>query len=91
MWMRRRRADQPKVNLVMTEHVLDARGLQCPLPVLRANKALKGMEIGAELQVLASDPAAPGDFASYCKTTGHVLVDTRTEGDTFAIVVRKSG
>lgn len=75
----------------MSEHVLDARGLQCPLPVLRANKALKGLAVGDELEVLASDPAAPGDFASFCKTTGHVLVDSRSDGDVFTIIVRKTG
>lgn len=75
----------------MANHVLDARGLQCPLPVLRANKVLKTMAAGAELEVLATDPAAPQDFASFCKTTGHALVDSRADDGVFTIVVRKAG
>lgn len=71
--------------------MLDARGLQCPLPVLRANKIMKGLAVGAELEVLASDPAAPQDFVSYARTTGHVLVDSRADAGVFTIVLRKAG
>lgn len=79
-----------KVNAVATQ-VLDVRGLQCPLPVLRANKVLKGLAAGDELEVLASDPAAPRDFVGYCATTGHVLVESRAADGVFTIVLRKAG
>ncbi len=75
----------------LADHVLDAQGLQCPLPVLRANKIMKGLAAGAELQVLASDPAAPNDFVSYARITGHELVESRADGGVFTIVLRKSG
>lgn len=78
-------AEEPK----LADHVLDARGLQCPLPVLRANKMLKNLPAGAELEILASDPAAPADFASFCKTTGHALVASREADGTHIIIVRK--
>lgn len=74
----------------MADHVLDARGLQCPLPVLRANKMLKSLPVGAELEVLATDAAAPKDFESFCKTTGHLLVHIAEAGGIHTIVLRKA-
>lgn len=71
--------------------ILDVRGLQCPLPVLRANKMLRGMPAGSELGVLATDAAAPADFAAFCRTAGHVLVSTEESDGVYTIVVRKSG
>jgi tRNA 2-thiouridine synthesizing protein A len=75
----------------VADHVLDARGLLCPLPVLRANKVMKTLQVGAELEVLASDAAAPQDFVSFCRTTGHVLVDSREADGVFTIILRKTG
>jgi tRNA 2-thiouridine synthesizing protein A len=53
---------------------LDLRGLSCPLPVLKANKALKALQPGATLAVLATDPAAVTDFHAYAGETGHELL-----------------
>lgn len=53
--------------------MLDARGLKCPLPVLKARKAMKGMDAGGALEVLADDPAARKDFEAFCDTTGAIL------------------
>ena len=50
---------------------LDAQGLKCPLPVLRARKALRDVAPGGLLTVLATDPAAPRDFRAFCEQTGH--------------------
>ena len=74
----------------MTETTLDATGLKCPLPVLRARKSLKSVTPGGMLRVLATDPDAPGDFKSFCETAGHELVDCSRSGDTFTILVRKA-
>ena len=60
----------------MDERELDARDLVCPLPVLKARKALMGMTPGAVLKVLATDPAAPIDFGVFCETNGHRLLST---------------
>ena len=68
---------------------LDVRGLICPLPVLRANKALRGLGKGEDLRVLATDPAAPGDFRSFCETAGHEMLGIEEADGVFAIVVRK--
>ena len=54
---------------------LDAKGLNCPLPILRAKKAMKDVAIGGTLQVLATDPGAVKDFEAFCRATGHQLVD----------------
>ena len=75
----------------MAAHSLDARGLQCPLPVLRANKMLRRLAVGDELEVFATDAAAPADFASFCKTTGHALVACHERDGAYVIVVRKAG
>jgi tRNA 2-thiouridine synthesizing protein A len=58
----------------MESRILDARGLRCPLPVLKARKALKDLAAGEILQILATDPGAVKDFEAFCRTTGHRLV-----------------
>jgi len=58
----------------VTEAILDVKGMSCPLPVLRANRALRGMAAGAKLRVLATDVASVKDFAAYCQQTGHKLL-----------------
>ncbi len=69
--------------------VLDVRGLKCPLPVLRANKAMKALAAGGVLEVLATDPAAPRDFVAFCETTGHELLESRESDGVFTMTVRK--
>ena len=58
----------------MADTILDVQGLSCPLPVLKANKALRGMAPGARLTVLATDPASVKDFRAFAAETGHALV-----------------
>jgi len=57
----------------MSETILDVQGLSCPLPVLKANKALRSLEAGARLVVLATDPASVKDFRAFAQETGHAL------------------
>lgn len=75
----------------MATTTLDTTGLICPLPVLKARKALKGMAPGTLLQVTATDPGAVKDFEAFCRTTGDTLVEQRTEGETFIFLIRKAG
>ncbi len=75
--------------MAVMEHTLDVRGLRCPLPVLKANKALRGMPPGAELTVLATDPAAEADFPAFASETGHALLSATREGDDFRFVLRR--
>ncbi len=55
-------------------HEVDARGLNCPLPILRTKKALAGLQSGQLLKVVSTDPGAPRDFAAFAKQTGNELV-----------------
>lgn len=68
---------------------LDALGLRCPLPVLKARKRLKGMEAGTVLRIEADDPAAIIDVPHFCAEQGHTLVEQSREGDTLIFLVRK--
>ncbi len=71
--------------------VLDVKGLACPLPVLRAKKAMREVAPGETHEVLATDPGAAADFKAFCQTTGHALVETREEAGVFAFVIRRKG
>lgn len=73
----------------MSETLLDVQGMSCPLPVLRANRALRGMEPGARLRVLATDRAAVADFQAFCRETGHALVAQGEENGVFSFTIRK--
>lgn len=68
---------------------LDCRGLSCPLPVLRATRALRDLQAGARLRVLATDSNAPADFRAMCEVTAHTLEESARDGDVFTIVVRR--
>jgi tRNA 2-thiouridine synthesizing protein A len=71
-------------------HELDARGLNCPLPILRAKKAIAGMAAGEVLKVLATDPGAVKDFEAFCKQTGNELLQSRSAEEGFEFLIRRS-
>jgi tRNA 2-thiouridine synthesizing protein A len=73
----------------MTERVLDVKGMTCPLPVLRANRVLRGMPPGARLRVLATDRAAVADFQSFCRETGHHLLSWGEEAGILSFTIRR--
>ena len=64
-----------------SDRVLDARGLTCPLPILRAKKALRSLGQGVTLTVLATDPATFQDFQAFCRQTGDVLLESTQQSD----------
>jgi tRNA 2-thiouridine synthesizing protein A len=68
---------------------LDARGLKCPLPVLKARRALKEVPAGGVLRVLATDPGAEKDFAHFCETTGCELLESAWEAGELRLALRK--
>ena len=68
---------------------LNAAGLNCPLPVLKANRTLRGMKGGQRLRVLATDRAAVGDFQAFCRETGHALLAWSEEAGVFSFVIRR--
>jgi tRNA 2-thiouridine synthesizing protein A len=72
--------------------VLDTKGLKCPLPVLKARKALRDVPPGGLLRVLATDPGAVKDFEHFCRTTGSELVQQGEEEEgVLVFLIRKSG
>jgi tRNA 2-thiouridine synthesizing protein A len=68
---------------------LDVKGLNCPLPILRAKKALAGMASGELLRVVATDPGSVKDFAAFCKQTGNALLSSADNGKEFSFVISK--
>jgi tRNA 2-thiouridine synthesizing protein A len=72
----------------MTETLLDVKGLNCPLPVLRANRTLRGLAPGDRLRVLATDRAAVADFQAYCREAGHALLAWSEEGGVLSFQCR---
>ena len=68
---------------------LDARGVPCPLPLLKTKQALSGLAAGQVLRVLATDAAAPRDFAAYAEATGHSLLQTEPLDGGFELYLRK--
>lgn len=73
----------------MADQTLDATGLNCPLPILRAKKALKGMEAGEVLEVQATDPGSVADFAAFCSQTGNELLSSSSEGDIYRFEIKR--
>jgi len=72
----------------MADQLLDAKGLNCPLPILRAKKALKDVAMGGTLEVLATDPGAVKDFEAFCKQTGNELL-SHSPGPEFTFFMKK--
>ncbi|MFC3684207.1 MULTISPECIES: sulfurtransferase TusA family protein [Hydrogenophaga] len=68
---------------------LDARGLNCPLPILKAKKALADMTSGQTLKVIATDAGSVRDFQAFAKQTGNELVEQQTEGSDFITVLKR--
>ena len=68
---------------------LDTRGLNCPLPILKAKKALADMASGELLRVVATDPGSARDFQAFARQTGNELVEQTTVGKDFVHVLRR--
>jgi len=69
---------------------LDARGLNCPLPILRAKKSINELNAGQVLHVLATDPGSVKDFEAFCKQTGNALLASGESEGTFTFDIRKA-
>lgn len=73
-----------------TTHTLDARGLGCPLPILRTKKALSGMDSGEVLEVTSTDPGSRQDIASFCRETGHQLLSSESAGSDYIFRISRA-
>lgn len=75
--------------MVAVDRILDTSGLNCPLPLLKLKKAIRTIPPGGLIEIIASDPGAPEDFAAFCTAEGHDLVDaTAAEGRYTALIRR---
>jgi len=72
----------------MADKTLDAKGLNCPLPILRAKKMLKEVPAGGTLEVLATDPGSVADFDAFCRTTGNEMVSSTQDGGTYRFLIK---
>jgi tRNA 2-thiouridine synthesizing protein A len=77
------------MNIAQINKELDVKGLNCPLPILRAKKALADMESGQVLKVVATDPGSVKDFAAFCKQTGNPLLASEESPTEFTFVISK--
>jgi tRNA 2-thiouridine synthesizing protein A len=71
----------------MPDKTLDTKGLTCPLPILKARKALSELPLGAKLEVLSTDPGSVPDFTAFCATTGNLLVEHSQDGSIYRFVI----
>lgn len=73
----------------MADHVLDAKGLNCPLPILKARKALKDVGAGETLEILSTDPGSVSDFQAFCRQTGNELIESSNDDSVFRFVIKR--
>jgi len=69
---------------------LDTSGLNCPMPILRAKKALKELQTGEILRITSTDPGSVKDFEAFAKQTGNELLESSTEGESFVYRLKKA-
>jgi TusA-related sulfurtransferase len=71
------------------ERTLDAKGLKCPMPVVKTSKEIKSIAVGAVLEVLATDPGSMADIAAWSKSTGNELLQSGREDGVFKFYIRR--
>lgn len=72
----------------MADQTLDAKGMNCPLPILKARKALKDVPSGGTLEILATDPGSVADFQAFCRQTGNELVEHSVEDNIYRFLIK---
>jgi tRNA 2-thiouridine synthesizing protein A len=73
----------------MADQQVDARGLNCPMPIVKTAQAVKTLASGQTLEVLATDPGSVKDFAAWSKTTGNEMIEQTSDGGVFRFVLKK--
>ncbi len=72
----------------MADKILDTKGLNCPLPILKAKKAISEVPKGGTLEVLATDPGAVADFQAFCQSTGNEMVEHSEQSGVYRFLIR---
>jgi tRNA 2-thiouridine synthesizing protein A len=78
------------MTLIQISETVDARGLSCPMPIVKTAQAFKSLEPGALVEVLATDAGSIKDMAAWCRSTGNELVEQSSDGATYRFVIRRS-
>ena len=74
----------------MADATLDAKGLNCPLPILKARKALKEVPAGGTLEIVATEPGAVADFQAFCRQTGNELLEHSEDDGIYQFLIKKT-
>ena len=74
----------------MTRRLLDARGLKCPLPIMKTAKRLDALPAGETLRVLTTDPGSPSDIEDFCRATGNELLESKEEEGAYVFLIRRT-
>jgi tRNA 2-thiouridine synthesizing protein A len=77
------------MSMVSVDAKVDARGLSCPMPIVKTAQAVKGLASGQTVEVLATDPGSVKDFAAWSKSTGNEIVEQTVDGSVFRFVLRR--
>lgn len=75
--------------MMNADKVLDAKGLACPMPIVKTRKAIKEIDSGQILEVQTTDKGAKSDLTAWAKSTGHELLDSKEESDVFTFWIKK--
>jgi tRNA 2-thiouridine synthesizing protein A len=75
----------------MADKTIDAKGVNCPIPILRAKKGITEVPAGGTLEVLATDPGSVADFQAFCRTTGNQLVEHSESGGVYRFLIKRAG
>ncbi|MFN0301697.1 MAG: sulfurtransferase TusA family protein [Burkholderiales bacterium] len=73
----------------MADKILDTKGLNCPLPIIKAKRALGEIQVGGLLEILATDPGSVKDFQAFCRQTGHELVSSAQDGAVYNFLIKR--
>jgi tRNA 2-thiouridine synthesizing protein A len=78
------------MTLIQIDRTLDARGLACPMPIVKTAQLMRSMESGETLEVLSTDPGSVKDFATWSRTTGNPLLDSSSDAASYRFVLQKA-
>ncbi|MBB53321.1 MAG: hypothetical protein CMF67_03000 [Magnetovibrio sp.] len=74
----------------MATETIDTSGMNCPIPIMKAKKAMKAMDAGSTLEVISTDPGSVRDFEAFSRATGNELLESVEEAGVFRFVIQKS-
>ena len=77
------------MTLMQIDRWVDARGLSCPMPIVKTAQAMRSIASGARIEVLATDPGSVKDMVAWCRTTGNELLESSSDGATYRFLIRR--